>query len=157
MKTKHYLALAALAAVIVLVVFLAPGPTLGNNPNSLAAITNVTNNNPAIDLPQSVRDLVNKELVTPLRKKHYGSDKPSGREFSRCPSGIHANFDNTSVSAKDGYFHGEINKWGGCDSQTLCTFRANSTTVQVETNDSGFISAEDWLNRAIAKKGTKEI
>jgi hypothetical protein len=160
MKTKHFLLFAALIAVIALVVVVAPGPTLANKTenSSASSLKNTTTQTYQVaDLPQSVRDLVNKELVTPLRKKHYGSDKPSGREFSRCPSGIHAYFEDDAVSAKDGYFHGAINKWAGCDSDEICKFRANTTTIQVKTTNNGFINAADWLNRAIAKKGTKEI
>jgi hypothetical protein len=158
MKTKHFVLFAALVAVIALVAFVAPGPSLANrSENSSASIKNTAHTTETVDLPQSVRDLVTKELVTPLRKKHYGSDKPTGREFSRCPSGIHANFEDHDVSAKDGYFHGSINKWGGCDSDELCKFRANSTSVQVETKDNGYINASEWLNRAIAKQGVKEI
>ncbi|UPT68389.1 MAG: hypothetical protein M0D57_07080 [Sphingobacteriales bacterium JAD_PAG50586_3] len=158
MKTKHFAFFAALVAVIALVALVAPGSQLANPAeNSSASIKNTTQHTTTVDLPQSVRDLVTKELVTPLRKKHYGSDKPSGREFSRCPSGIHASFEDYDVAAKDGYFHGVINKWAGCDNDELCEFRANATGVQVKTKNSGYVNAAEWLNRAIAKQGVKEI
>lgn len=158
MKTKHFLMFAALVAVIALVAFVAPGPSLANrSENSSASIKNTTQTTHTADLPQSIRDLVTKELVAPLRKKHYGADKPSGREFSRCPSGIHAYFEDEDVSPKDGYYHGVVNKWAGCDSDELCNFRANATGVQVKTKDNGYVSAAQWLSSPIAKQGVKEI
>lgn len=148
MKTLRVIKIAAVVACIATLAFLVSRPLVAGNTDTKSTEENLSS------VPEDIRKNVESTLVAPLRKKYYGKALDDDREFSRCPSGVHSNF--AGSEKVDGYYTGTVAKWTGCSRKEVCKFRANETTVEVETPD-GYVEATKWLNNTIKSKEAKEI
>lgn len=105
------------------------------------------------DLVEKLNGAVKNRLIRPLQAK---SGQKDARVFSRCPSGYMADFDNVDynqdgmsiTAAEDGLYYGKVAYYSGCDGNTICEYRVDGITLQVEARsnkEEDFIPAQLWV------------